>query len=102
MKSHLECVKNISHIKLKKVNRNEYAELVFQDLHKHLPDFETSQLRTHYVSNALNNEAKLQLMKKSKNGTTAKENNYALLSSTVLEYLDNKILPDADSANSFI
>ena len=70
----LECVKNLSHIELKKFNKNEYAELVFQDLHILLPDFETSQLRetAHYVSNALNNEAKHHLMKKSRNVTTAK------------------------------
>ena len=99
---YLECVKNLSHIELKKFNKNEYAELVFQDLHKLLPDFETSQLRetAHYVSNALNNEAKHQLMKKSRNVTTAKDNNSALLSSTVLEDLDKTTLLDAESVNS--
>ena len=53
------------------------------------------------MSNALN-EAKHQLMIKSRNVTTvtAKEKNSALLSSKMLEYLDNKILPDTDSANS--
>ena len=78
---YLECVKNLSHIELKKFNKNEYAELVFQDIHKLLPDIEASHLRetAHYVSNALNNEAKHQLMKKSRNVTTAKYNNSALL-----------------------
>ena len=98
----LECVENLSHIELKKFNKNEYAELVFQDLHQLLPDFETSQLQqtAHYVSNALNNEAKHQLMKKSRNVTTAKDNNSALLSSTVLEDLDKTTLLDTESANS--
>ena len=52
------------------------------------------------MSNALNNEAKHQLMKKSRNVTTAKDNNSALLSSTVLEDLDKTTLLDAESANS--
>ena len=102
IQDYLECVKNLSHIELKKFNKNEYAELVFQDLHKLLPDFENSQLRetAHYVSNALNNEAKHQLMKKSRNVTTAKDNNSTLLSSTVLEDLDKTTLLDAESVNS--
>ena len=52
------------------------------------------------VSYALNNEAKYQFMKESRNVTSAKENNSALLSSTVLEDQDKTILLDAESANS--
>ena len=96
-------VSRIYHIlSLRSSIKNEYAELVYQDIHKLLPDFETSQPQetAHYVANALNNEAKHQLMKKSRNVTTAKINNSALLSSTVLEDLDKITLIDAESANN--
>ena len=51
----LELVRHLSLLELKKFQKHEYAEMVFQDMSKLLPNIDKDQLKTtsHYVSNAL-------------------------------------------------
>lgn len=87
---HIELVKALSFLELKRFNKAEYAGLVLSDMVKLLPEFDKTQLKetAHYVSNALNNEAQHQLKLKSRASTTMRDNHPKLLSSTVLEDLE--------------
>ena len=97
----LELVRNLSHLELKKFQKTQYAEMVFQDMSKLLPNFGKEQLKqtAHYVSNALNTEAKRELGERSRHVNLSKHRNTALLSSTVLEDLEETMLPDGEHEN---
>lgn len=93
---YIELVKNISYLELKKFNKVEYAAMVLADMIKLLPDFDKSQLKetSHYVSNALNNEAQHQLKMKSRGPASSRDKGSNLLSSTVLEDLESTMRTD--------
>ena len=90
----LELVRNLSHLELKKFQKTQYAEMVFQDVSKLLPNSDKEQT-AHYVSNALNTEAKRELGE----GSRYVNSSNALLSSTVLEDLEETMLSDGEHEN---
>ena len=94
----LELVRNLSHLELKKFLKHQYAEMVFQDMSKLLPNIDKKQLKetSHYVSNALESEIRRELGERSRKGKKSKDSNASLLSSTVLEDFDETMLPDDD------
>ena len=52
----LELVRHLSLLELKKFQKHEYAELVFQDMSKFLIGKDQLKEASHYVSNALDTE----------------------------------------------
>ena len=97
----LELVRHLSLLELKKFQKHEYAEMVFQDMSKLLPNIDKDQLKTtsHYVSNALENERRRELGARSRKGNPSQDSN-ALLSSTVIEDLDETMHLDEGTINN--
>ena len=83
---YIELVKNLSYLELKNFNKSYYATMVLNDMMKVLPTFDKSQLKetAHYVSNALNNEAKRQMNKVSRVSNFSRDKNSDVLSTSVL------------------
>ena len=68
---------------------------------KVLPTFEKSQLKetAHYVSNALNNEAKRQMNKVSRVTSSSRDKNSDVLSTSVLKDLDTTMQPESSETD---
>ena len=97
-----ELIRNLSHLELKKFQKHEYAEMVFQDMLKLLPNIDKKQLKltSHYISNALDTERKRELGERSRKGNAPKDRNAALLSSTVREDFKETMPPGDENSTS--
>ena len=98
----VELIRNLSHLEMKNFQKHKYAEIVFQDMSKLLPNIDKKQLKltSHYISNALDSERKHELGERSRKGNAPKDRNAALLSSTVLEDFEETMLPDDENSTS--
>ena len=93
---YLELVRNLSFLELKQFNKMTYAEIVYEDMSKLLPNFDQTRLKEtyHYVSNSLNTEAQRQLKRKSRGSSNANEKETDQVLSSFLKDLDTTINGD--------
>ena len=93
---YLGLVRNLSFLELKQFNKMTYAEMVYEDMSKLLPNFDQTRLKetSHYVSNSLNTEAQLQVKRKSRGSSNANEKETDQVSSSFLKDLDTTMNED--------
>ena len=84
----LEIVKNLSHVELRRFNKNEYKKKALNELSKLLAKYEKSKLTetAQCIANALQSDVPEQLRKRTREYTPSKTE--SMLSNTILKDLD--------------
>ena len=87
---YLHIIKSMSHVELKKFNKNDYKKKVIRDMTKLLPSYQQTEFDGYAqcVSNAMRSEVQSLLKKRSRNHSTSEVFESPELSDTVLEDLN--------------
>ena len=86
---YLPLIRNMSHVELKKFNKNDYKKKVLRDMSKMLPSYETAALDDYAqcVSNALQNEVRSLLNNRVRTHSASEITEPPELSDNILEDL---------------